>query len=485
MTTTDRPGAGSAPTAAPAAGQGVEQHSVDFIPESERHGGTRQQSFFWFVANFNVFAVTLGFIGPALGLSLWWTVAAGAGGALFGASFVSFHASQGPQLGLPQMIQSRAQFGYRGVLVPVIASLFNFLVFNILQADVLESGLSGIFGWTPFVVVIAVSLFAAVVAIYGHDWVHRVFRAIFWVSLPFYVVLTAAIALGGVEKTSSSSSAGFSLTAFMAVFVTAAVYNLTLAPYVSDYTRYLPKTVKTSHVVIAVQGGISLSLVWLMAIGAWLSLNTGATDGLVGLSEAGNQIFTGFGTVLALVSAAGLIGTMSINTYSAVLAIATVADCVRPVTPTRRLRIRCTAILFVIWVPVTIWVGSDQATLITNLLSVLLYLLVPWTAVNLVDYFFVRKGHYAITEISQRNGIYGEWAWRGLTAYFVGLFAQVPFMVLSFYQGPAAQLFDNIDVAFVVGLLVSAGVFLLLNRGVERSQEERAVALSEDALRGE
>ena len=48
---------------------------------------------------------------------------------------------------------------------------------------------------------------------------------------------------------------------------------------------------------------------------------------------------------------------------------------------------------------------------------------------------------------------------------------------------PAAQLFDNIDVAFVVGLLVSAVVYLLLNRGVERSQEERAVALSGDALK--
>jgi len=40
----------------------------------------------------------------------------------------------------------------------------------------------------------------------------------------------------------------------------------------------------------------------------------------------------------------------------------------------------------------------DQSVLITNLLSLLLYLLVPWTAVNLVDFFLVRKGHYAITE---------------------------------------------------------------------------------------
>jgi purine-cytosine permease-like protein len=33
------------------------------------------------------------------------------------------------------------------------------------------------------------------------------------------------------------------------------------------------------------------------------------------------------------------------------------------------------------------------------LLVLYLYLFVPWTAVNLVDYYVVRRGHYAIAEI--------------------------------------------------------------------------------------
>ena len=40
-------------------------------------------------------------------------------GIAVGTVFMAFHASQGPWLGLPQMVQSRAQFGYRGVIVPV------------------------------------------------------------------------------------------------------------------------------------------------------------------------------------------------------------------------------------------------------------------------------------------------------------------------------------------------------------------------------
>jgi NCS1 family nucleobase:cation symporter-1 len=37
-------------------------------------------------------------------------------GSVIGALFMAFHSAQGPKLGLPQMIQSRPQFGYYGSL---------------------------------------------------------------------------------------------------------------------------------------------------------------------------------------------------------------------------------------------------------------------------------------------------------------------------------------------------------------------------------
>uniref|UniRef100_UPI00163E3479 cytosine permease n=1 Tax=Burkholderia gladioli TaxID=28095 RepID=UPI00163E3479 len=43
------------------------------------------------------------------------------------------------------------------------------------------------------------------------------------------------------------------------------------------------------------------------------------------------------------------------------------------------------------------------------------------TAVNLVDYFFVRRGHYAITHLFTAEGIYGAWGLRGLLSYAIGL----------------------------------------------------------------
>jgi nucleobase:cation symporter-1, NCS1 family len=50
------------------------------------------------------------------------------------------HATQGPVLGLPQMIQSRAQFGFRLLLLPLIGTLFTFVGFNVVDVVIIKFG---------------------------------------------------------------------------------------------------------------------------------------------------------------------------------------------------------------------------------------------------------------------------------------------------------------------------------------------------------
>ena len=77
-------------------------HSIDWIPDTERHGKTWQQAMLWFLGNFQYFTIPIGFVGPALGLSLGWWILAGALGIAFGTLFMAFHATQGPVFGLPR-----------------------------------------------------------------------------------------------------------------------------------------------------------------------------------------------------------------------------------------------------------------------------------------------------------------------------------------------------------------------------------------------
>ena len=78
-------------------------------------------------------------------------------GILFGTLFMAAHASQGPKLGLPQMIQCRAQFGYRGVILPLIATGFTYLAFNVVDTIIIKEGLAGIFGWNATLIAVVIT----------------------------------------------------------------------------------------------------------------------------------------------------------------------------------------------------------------------------------------------------------------------------------------------------------------------------------------
>jgi purine-cytosine permease-like protein len=115
----------------------------------------------------------------------------------------------------------------------------------------------------------------------------------------------------------------------------------------------------------------------------------------------------------------------------------------------------------------------------------MLYLLAPWTAVNLMDYFFVRRGHYAIADLFTPHGIYGAWAWRGIVAYIVGVIVEIPFMVLSgdgAYVGPIAVNLQYVDISWIVGMLVAGGLYFIFTRSLNVAGEAEAIAASEEQL---
>jgi purine-cytosine permease-like protein len=463
----------------------IERRSIDYVPEDERHGKVWHQGPFWFLGNFQFFTITIGFIGPSLGLAMGWTILAGTLGILFGTLFMAFHAIQGAQLGLPQMIQSRAQFGYRAVVLPLFATFFTYIAFNVVDSVLIASGLGGIFGWPRIPVIVAISIIAALIAIYGHDWVHLVFRSLFWISLPVYTILTIAVLLG-VAGGKVTDPGGFSLIAFMAQFSASASYNITYAPYVSDYSRYLPRDTRPRAIIASVFFGASGSAIWLIALGAWLATRLGATDALVSLRDAGDNVFGGLGTILAFTSVAILVATMGMNAYGGMLTTVTAIDAFRKITPTRMIRIVTIIALTILWTAVSLSINAGAVDVLFTTLIMMLYLLAPWTAVNLVDYFFVRRGKYAITELFVVDGLYDTWGWRGISAFLLGFVASIPFWVLpGIWTAPVGNALQGVDVAWLVGLLVSGAIYFLLSRSLDIGAEIRKVRASEQALEGD
>ncbi|WP_144629563.1 purine-cytosine permease family protein [Arthrobacter woluwensis] len=468
----------------------IEARSIDWVPESERHGKLWHQGPLWFLGNFQYFSIPIGFIGPSMGLSLGWTVVASVLGIAVGTVFMAFHASQGPTMGLPQLIQSRAQFGYRGVVVPLLATLFTYIAFNVADTVLLSEGLNSSFGWNPTLIAILATVAGAGLAIFGHDWLHKAFRILLYVSLPIMTILTIGVISGGAGGSWDSSHYGFTWVAFMAQFAACAAYNITYAPYVSDYSRYLPTTTPARSVIAAVFFGASSSAIWLISLGAWLSIALGATDGLAGLQTAGNTIFPSLGNVAALLSALALTATMGMNAYGGMLTVLTTVDSIRPIKPKTTARVVTVLGLAVLWYLVASSISSGSVATVFSALTLMLYILVPWTATNLVDFFVVRRGHYAIADLFTPNGIYGAWGWRGLTAFAIGLLSEIPFMVLPTigdwsFVGPVASALGDVDIAWLVGLAVTSVAYWLLGRSLDLAAEESERRRSDEQLSGQ
>jgi NCS1 family nucleobase:cation symporter-1 len=463
----------------------VERHSIDYIPESERHGRISQQGVFWFLSNTQSLSVAVGFLGPALGLSIWWTVLATLLGTLFGTAFMALHASQGPHLGLPQMLQSRAQFGYRGVVVPLLAPLFGNVAYLILDTVILDVGLHSIFGLNEIAVGVIAGALAVVLAVFGYDWMHKAFRWFFWISLPFWLALSAAVLLGDAGGHAPAAHLGFVFVPFATQFSYAASINLSYAPVVSDYSRYLPRSTPFRQVIGVVLAGASSSLVWLVALGAWLASRLNATDALTGMDTAGNAVFGHFGDALVVVSSLVLIITMGLCAYSAGLEVLTGAESLglirRGRAGRRWPRGIAIAALGAIGALIGIPLHNENAT-VNNLVLIVFYVLVPWTSVNLIDYFFVRRGRYAITHLDRPDGVYGAWSWRGILAYVLGLAAIVPFANLTFFQGPAVSALNGIDLSWVVGIIVTSVVYFAATRSLDLSRDEQAISESNAEL---
>jgi purine-cytosine permease-like protein len=173
---------------------------------------------------------------------------------------------------------------------------------------------------------------------------------------------------------------------------------------------------------------------------------------------------------------------MSVNSYGAMLTSASAVDGFRRIAPGIRTRVTGIVVVMVVAVVVALGLPEDYLGSFNTFVLMMLYFLIPWTAVNLVDFYFVRRGRYAITEIFKPRGIYGTWPRRGLISYVAGVLSMVPFVVTTAYTGPVADALGGVDISFVVGLLVAGGLYLLLSRDLDAAAEELARVRSDEEL---
>ena len=460
--------------------RGVEVHSIDYIPQSERHGRVTDQFTLWFLGNANLATLAVGLIAMGLGLPLVWVLVAIILGEVFGTFFMAFHSVQGPRMGIPQLLQSRPQFGYIGAILPQAIGLFLYVGFNVFNTIIAGTALSTVTGLNLQLSIVLMAGAALILTIGGYDWIHFIQRWGTYLFLLVFGIFTVGVLLTG-RPAAEVVTGDFAWTPFLVVIVIVASYQVSQAPYVSDYSRYLPRNSTVRSTFLWSYFGSTAGSFWMMALGAFLLASYPDTESIGAVAAGGDAIFSGFGTIVLTTALIGLVSVIALNLYSGSLAMLAAVDTVVPVKPSVLTRAIAIGVILVLGTLGSLLLPADFLGSYNVFLVILLYSLVPWTAINLVDFFFVRRGNYAILEIFKPNGIYGPWNWRGLLSYVVGIGVMVPFFAIfngdqEVFVGPIARALDFADISLFVGLPVSALLYWVLCQNLDLTRERQLAA---------
>jgi NCS1 family nucleobase:cation symporter-1 len=208
--------------------------------------------------------------------------------------------------------------------------------------------------------------------------------------------------------------------------------------------------------------GCSLGSILPMILGAMLGLLAANGDVVGGLTT-----FTGPASVfIVIIFSVGIAGTNAMNLYCGVLSTITVVQTFAAgwkAGPAARIVIAL--VIMAIGATIGLFAASNFLTNYTNFILLLLYVLVPWTAVNLVDFYLVRHGDYDVSSFFTRDGgIYGRFNKAAIFCYLLGIAIQLPFVDTTLYTGPVAKMLNGVDLSWIVGLLVVSPIYYFMVR---------------------
>jgi len=442
----------------------VEQHTIYQIPHDQRHGTFRDLFTIWFGSNIMMLTIVTGALATTVfKLDFLSSIAAIAIGNLVGAIFMALHAAQGPQLGVPQMVQTRGQFGSIGAVLVVgivIIMYVGFLASNIvLGGQSLHTVLPGI---SQNALIVLIAVVSVVATIFGHDLIHAYARILTYASgaalaLTFvWMVFVHGLPAGVMHMNA------FSLAGFCSMISVGALWQIAYAPYVSDYTRYMPHDTGAVPAFWASYWGCSLGSILPMILGALLGLVAANGDPVGGLTA-----FTGAAAIpIVVIFSVGIAGTNAMNLYCGVLSTITLVHTfVSSWKAGPAARIVTAAVLTAIGLGIALFAAGNFLTNYTNFILMLLYVLVPWTAINLVDFYLVREGDYDVAAFfTAEGGVYGRFNKPAIACYIFGILIQLPFVDTTLYTGPVANMLGGVDISWIVGLLTVSPIYYLLAR---------------------
>ena len=457
----------------------VENNTVEYVPAAQRHGKARDLFTLWFSTNIAPLPIVTGaMVVQVFHLNLLWGLIAIVLGHLLGGVVIALASAQGPQMGIPQMVQSRGQFGRYGALLIVFFTALIYVGFFISNIVLAGKSIHGIAPSVPMPTAIVLgALSATAIGVIGYRFIHTLNRIGTWVMGS--ALLAGFVMMFAQDLPADFFSRGsFNLSGFIATVSLGVIWQISFSPYTSDYSRYLPREIGIAKPFWATYFGATLGTILCFSFGtiAVLAVPEG-TEAMDAVKQATGWL----GPILMVLFLLNIISHNALNLYGAVLSIVTaIQTFAAKWTPSIKVRVALASVILVGCGLVALSASADFISHFIGLILALLLVLVPWASINLIDFYLIKKGNYDIASIfSADGGIYGRFNSHAIIAYACGILVQLPFANTALYVGPYANLVEGADLSWVFGLLVTCPLYYCLATRSQPQKVPRAVGATD------
>jgi purine-cytosine permease-like protein len=458
----------------------IETRGVDMIPESERSSKASNVFYVLCGSQFAFGIMMIGSLPIVFGLGWWPAFLAITVGLAIGSLVIGPIAILSQRTGTNGALASGAHFGVKGRVVGSFLNIVIALGFYSLMvwtgAQAFVAGGHRLFGWpqengTLLIGCILISAITATVAIIGHKLVVLFEKIGTWFvgSIVLLSLFTFASQFDVSYQGGAYLLGGFWPTWMLSMLVVASV-PISYAPFVGDYSRYVPNANSSMKLAAATSLGMFVGC-WLAMVPASYMMSTVAdfSTPFVTAIIGGSPSF--WVAPLALAGIFGALPNGGLCLYSAGLSLETLGLKLKRVTTT----IIMTIIGFLL-----VLAGVNDVVNMIHLIDAFVIMIIvgvsPWLAINLVGHYVV-KGRYEPLDLHINSPSSSYWYSNGfnipaVVAWAIGLIVGLLFTSTSIFTGPLVKVVGGIDLSFTSSAIVGALLYVALKKAFPYNSKE-------------
>ena len=466
-----------------------ELNSTNLIAENERRGSARDLFWPWCGANVSLLALSYGSFFLGFGISFWQATFAAIAGTVLSFLLVGFSSLAGKKSNATTMVLSRAAFGVKGNVLPgaltylllvgwetVLVSLATLATGTVFErVGNVDRNIAMTIG---FLIAVSLTLiggvlgFSVIMKLQKYLTLITIFLTLGYIVLTIDIVKWSALMDGPSGPIQSFVGALiFGITGIGLGWVNAA----------ADYSRYLPRTVKSVSVVGWTVLGASIVPIVLVIYGAALSASDQKLSEAIAMDPIGaltTLLPTWYLVLFSLVAILGLVGGAILDLYSSGLTLVSLGVPIK-----RHVAAVIDGILMLLGTIYIVWFAENFFIPFQGFLITLGVPVAAWSAIFVTD-VLIRKKSYSEKDLFDSRGVYGSVNWGSIACVAVATIIGWGFVTNSFaswlsWQGyflgliggkDGAWAYSNVGVIFAL-VIGCVGHILLSSRNI-RAQEK-------------